>query len=151
MSASSRRAPRPRPLARCGLAALALAVTALLAGCGPPGDDGGSGGTASDGDGGATLSAELDGDPRVGPAQIVVTLRDANGDGIEDAEVEVTGDMTHAGMMPVVSAAPEEGDGVYRSEAFEFTMAGDWVLTVEAALPDGGGLRDTLSLTVPAP
>lgn len=149
MSSAPRRPPRP--LARCGPAALALAVTALLAACGPPGDDGGSGGTASTGDDGATLNAELDGDPRVGPAQIVVTLQDANGDGIEGAEVEVTGDMTHAGMVPVVSAVPEEGDGIYRSEAFEFTMAGDWVLTVEAELPDGGSLRDTLSLTVPAP
>jgi hypothetical protein len=45
--------------------------------------------------------------------------------------------MSHAGMVPVVDTAVAEDPGRYGISGFEFTMAGDWILTVEATLPDG--------------
>ena len=73
----------------------------------------------------------------VGPAQVDVTLRDAGGRAIDGADVQLRGDMTHAGMRPVLTTMESVGDGLYRASDFEFTMAGDWVLTVEATLPNG--------------
>jgi len=44
--------------------------------------------------------------------------------------------MSHAGMAAVFAEAPEVGPGLYRTN-MEFTMAGDWVLSVYVTLSDG--------------
>ena len=73
----------------------------------------------------------------VGPLRLDVTLRDANGAPIDGATgITLRGDMSHAGMEPVLATAVGQGDGVYRAD-FTWTMAGDWIVTVEATLPDG--------------
>ena len=52
--------------------------------------------------------------------------------------VTVTGDMTHAGMVPVVAdALPADAPGAYLTDDFAYDMAGDWVLTAEVTLDDG--------------
>lgn len=84
--------------------------------------------------------------PSVGPATITVQLRDAAGRPIEGAKVEVEGTMTHAGMLPVITRAKEVGDGRYVVEDFEFTMAGDWVLIVQAELPSGAMAERTFAV-----
>ena len=43
-------------------------------------------------------------DPTVGNAVLTVTLTDADGNPITDATVAVRGDMSHAGMVPVIPA-----------------------------------------------
>jgi hypothetical protein len=68
---------------------------------------------------------------------------------IDGAEVEVTGDMTHAGMSPEIERAEEVEPGVYRAEGFKFSMAGDWFITAEIELPDGNKVTRTLPVTVP--
>jgi hypothetical protein len=45
--------------------------------------------------------------------------------------------MSHAGMQPVEAPAVHDGNGRYVAKNFPFTMAGDWILTVEATLPTG--------------
>jgi hypothetical protein len=55
---------------------------------------------------------------------------------VSGARVTLEGNMTHAGMSPVFAEAKETGPGRYRA-TLEFTMAGDWVVLVHAALPDG--------------
>lgn len=75
--------------------------------------------------------------PVVGPARLLVTLTDKQGTGVSGASVRVEGNMNHAGMVPVADTAVEEGEGRYAVAAFRFTMAGDWILTVKASLPDG--------------
>ena len=75
--------------------------------------------------------------PEVGPAEVEVTLRDEDGDPINDADLEIEGNMSHAGMVPVVVDATGTHDGTYISEGFEFTMGGDWIITVTGTLPDG--------------
>jgi len=49
--------------------------------------------------------------------------------------------MSHAGMVPVVDTAQAEGPGSYGISDFRFTMAGDWILTLRATLPDGRWVR----------
>ena len=85
--------------------------------------------------------------PKIGPAVIEITLRDAEGDPIEDANLEIEGNMSHAGMEPVNAEISSSGDGNYVSKGFEFTMGGDWVITVSGTLSDGRELRRTFDLS----
>jgi hypothetical protein len=72
----------------------------------------------------------------VGPATLTLTLRDAAGAGVAGATVRVEGHMTHPGMTPILTTAADRAGGLYHADV-TFTMAGDWVLLVTAALPDG--------------
>lgn len=74
--------------------------------------------------------------PEVGPATLIVTMTDARGTPIEDARLQVKGDMSHAGMRPVLAEVKGGTNGRYET-SFEWTMAGDWIVTVTAILPDG--------------
>lgn len=98
---------------------------------------------------GLKIRTELSGDPALGTAQFNVYVLD-DGNGVSGAEVKVTGDMTHAGMVPVLADAKEVEQGLYASEGFEFTMAGDWIVTTEVKLPDGKKGMDELKLTIPS-
>ena len=73
----------------------------------------------------------------VGPITFDLTLWDADAQPIDGAgPVTLRGDMSHAGMEPVLATAAGAGDGLYTAD-FEWTMAGDWTVTIEATLPDG--------------
>jgi hypothetical protein len=72
----------------------------------------------------------------VGPATLTVSLRAPSGGPMTGATVRIEGQMTHAGMAPLLADAVERAPGVYEA-AFAFTMQGDWVLLVSATLPDG--------------
>lgn len=74
--------------------------------------------------------------PVVGRGQVTVEAADAAGRPVEGAAVNLRGDMSHAGMRPVLAEATAEPGGLYVAP-FEWTMGGDWILTVTAALPDG--------------
>lgn len=102
---------------------LTLFVALFLAGCGS------STGTASDLR--ITLTAAPEG--RSG-SYLTVNLTDKDGKAVTDAKVGLQGDMTHAGMAPVIADAVSDdadgaADGIYRVP-FAFNMAGDWVVTV---------------------
>lgn len=73
----------------------------------------------------------------VGMDALVFLLKNGRAEPIRGAVIEVRGDMTHAGMVPVNSKA-EGGteDGRY-VVPFQWTMGGDWIVTVRATLPDG--------------
>lgn len=86
--------------------------------------------------------------PAVGPTTIAVQLQDATGRPIEGAKVDVEGTMTHAGMQPVIARAREVGNGRYLVDNFEFGMAGDWVLIVQAELPSGALAERTFKVPV---
>ena len=117
---------------------LVLLVPLALAGCTQAGQ--GSAGSAQ-----MTLTT-TPAQPAVGPAQVTVTLKDASGNPIDNAQVAVEGDMTHAGMVPVQANAVGEGNGQYMIKDFSFTMGGDWVLTVSATLPDGTKAQQTFNI-----
>lgn len=71
-----------------------------------------------------------------GDAALVVTLHSPDGTSIVDANVAARGDMNHAGMIPVFGQTSDNTNGVYRIP-FEWTMGGDWVVTLTVTLPDG--------------
>ncbi len=70
-----------------------------------------------------------------------VHLADAAGAPITDAQVALEGNMSHAGMAPVFADAVRDdadgsSDGSYQLP-FQFTMLGDWIITVNITLADG--------------
>jgi hypothetical protein len=125
-------------------ASLSLILAFLLIACRPP--DGGTRGAATD----VGITVDLPDDPVVGPAPLTIHL-ERDGVPLRGAEVEVTGDMTHAGMVPVVARAEERADGSYRADDFVFDMAGDWIVTVEARLEDGSRVLAEAAATVRRP
>lgn len=135
-------------LLRAGVLVIALLAAVGLAGCrqsagGVPVDQSGREDTT-----GVQITLAADSDQIVmGPMVWRVTLRDDDGQPIEDAAVSVRGDMNHAGMVPVESAANHSGDGVYTAD-FEWTMAGDWIVTVTAELADGNVVSQTFDYSV---
>lgn len=67
-------------------------------------------------------------------SHLTVKLTDKENKPVTDAKVGLEGDMTHAGMAPVIAdpvADDADGtlDGVYQIP-FAFSMAGDWLVTV---------------------
>ena len=83
--------------------------------------------------------------PQVGPAAILVTLTGADSQPLAGASVELEGNMTHAGMVPVFAPAVEIEPGRYRGE-LEFTMTGDWFILVRATLADGRSLEEKVDV-----
>ena len=102
---------------------LALLLTAFLAACGA------SKSSASD------FNVKLVAAPEGRNGNyLMVNVTDKNGQPVTDAKVGLQGDMTHAGMMPVIADpvsddADGAADGVYHVP-FAFNMAGDWIITV---------------------
>ncbi len=78
--------------------------------------------------------------PVVGQAMITLELTNAEGNPITGANLELEGNMNHAGMVPVFSQATELGEGRYEA-SIQFTMGGDWFILVKANLPDGRKLE----------
>jgi hypothetical protein len=87
----------------------------------------------------AQVTIELEKRPtsyRVGSETISLKLTDADGQPITQAKVSLEGNMSHAGMAPVFGQATETGQGTYRG-SLEFSMAGDWIVTIRATLSGG--------------
>ena len=110
---------------------LGCLVLLLLAGCGR--------GSKDLPDVNVTLEIEPS-PPQLGLASITVVLQDAGGLPISGAQVELEGNMNHAGMVPVFAEASEVAPGRYRA-GMEFTMGGDWFILVRADLPDGRSME----------
>ena len=71
---------------------------------------------------------------------------------LTDATVTLEGNMNHAGMAPVLAAPVKDGDdgasdGVY-SIPFQFSMLGDWIVTVTVDLADGTQTTQDINVTV---
>ena len=82
---------------------------------------------------------------QIGPSTVTVTLMDANGELIENADLELEANMSHAGMVPVFAPALEVAPGQYQAP-LEFTMGGDWFILVRSKLPDGRSLERRIDL-----
>ncbi|MFK7802286.1 MAG: FixH family protein [Anaerolineae bacterium] len=72
----------------------------------------------------------------LGQTNLMVTVRDESDEPINDATVNIKGDMTHAGMQPVLGETSTANDGVYVIP-YEWTMAGDWFVTIDVTFADG--------------
>ncbi len=84
------------------------------------------------------LSAKLtfDPQPHIGTVECTVALTNADGTPAQCTEVELEGNMNHAGMVPVFAAAEARGEGTFVAE-LEFTMGGDWLIFVRGKSPEG--------------
>lgn len=74
--------------------------------------------------------------PTVGPTRILVEVSEA-GRAVGPGRLTVEGSMAHAGMVPVLDSGRAEGPGRWVVPAFDFSMAGDWVVEVTLELEDG--------------
>ena len=83
--------------------------------------------------------------PRVGTAEIVLTLTDPAGQPLEAESLEVEGNMNHAGMKPVFSTLRPTAPGRYEG-TLEFTMAGDWFVLVTGQLADGRRINEKVDV-----
>ncbi len=83
--------------------------------------------------------------PRAGTTTIDVKLTDKNGVPVGGARVDLEGNMSHAGMAPVNGEAKEIETGKYRG-TLQLTMAGDWIVLVHIALPDGQKLQRQIEI-----
>ncbi len=116
----------------------------LLSACRPPAD-GGSG--VSGMPPGLQASLSMGGPAAVGPVPVTLEL---SGDAAEASvkSVTITGDMTHAGMVPVIVTAVEVEPGTWVAEDFAFNMGGDWFLLADVELADGTTFDVTLPVSV---
>ena len=73
---------------------------------------------------------------QVGTTDLMVTIKDGDGQPVNDATVNIKGDMSHAGMQPVLGESSSATGGMY-TIPYEWTMAGDWFVTVDVTLADG--------------
>lgn len=88
-----------------------------------------------------TIAYEISPQPsRVGPATITLRLRDPSGEAVTGARITLEGNMSHAGMNPVFSEAKEIVRGRYQAQ-LEFSMAGDWIVSVHSTLSGGEKLE----------
>lgn len=103
----------------------------------------------------STVTIELHASPEpptTGDTTLLITLTDKDSKSIRAARLEVRGDMTHAGMQPVstIVDADADPDGVYYVP-FQWTMSGDWVISVNVTLANGETYKKTFDLTVKNP
>lgn len=97
---------------------------------------------------GVTMSLEVVPDPVVvGPSELRIHLQDTAGAAIDDAQLSLKGDMSHAGMTPVLASVNGGEDGLY-TVPFAWTMGGDWYVTVVATLADGRVITRRFDLSV---
>lgn len=86
-------------------------------------------------------------DARVGEAEFLINISDADGRAVSPERVDVRGDMDHAGMQPVLRDDVQGSNGRYRL-SFEWTMAGDWTVTVKLSFDDDSVLEETFDVSV---
>lgn len=84
---------------------------------------------------------------KTGPTTLMITVLDAEGKPINDAQIEARGDMSHAGMAPSLGRVEKGIEGRY-SMAFQWTMGGDWVVTVTVTLTDGRSTSQQFPFTI---
>jgi hypothetical protein len=102
-------------------------------------------------DDGLAINLTYEPDPAVmGEATLLVTVRDAAGQPVADATVNVKGDMNHAGMVPVLAEATSGPGGVYELP-FRWTMSGSWIVTVDVTLADGASASRRFDVSVSLP
>ena len=116
----------------------AILLVGLLSGCG------GRNSNQTD-ESGIQISAEV-GSMLVGQTELQVTVLEASGLPINDATVSIKGDMAHAGMQPVLGESSSAVDGVY-TIPYEWTMAGDWFVTIDVELADGTAVSKRFDFT----
>ena len=85
--------------------------------------------------------------PPAGDGRLTFRVTDESDQPIDTAALSIRGDMTHAGMLPIEASIAGGNGGLYRVPV-RWTMAGDWIITVEAKLSDGRRATRTFDMPV---
>lgn len=95
------------------------------------------------------LTVQTDPFPQVvGPATLIVTVTTGEqASPVTGLTVSARGNMTHAGMAPVVAEGVEGDPGVYRVP-WEWTMAGDWFVDFTLRSTEGAEVTQTVNVQV---
>jgi hypothetical protein len=86
--------------------------------------------------------------PHIGESRLVIQVADMMDNPIDNAHLSIKGDMTHAGMVPIVAEVDRGGENGVYTIPIEWTMAGDWVVTVDLELPDGTKAQERFDMAV---
>lgn len=84
----------------------------------------------------------------MGQSMLVIEVINSEGQEINDAVLQVKGDMSHAGMAPVLAEIDGGGENGRYQVPFQWTMGGDWILTVTATLADGSTAEEQFDMQV---
>lgn len=84
--------------------------------------------------------------PTTGDSTMTITVT-KDGAPLASAPVSVRGDMNHAGMKPVLADGTTGSDGTV-AVPFNWSMGGDWIVTVTITLPDGSEVSQDFNYTV---
>lgn len=105
-----------------------------------------------------TYTVTLSTDPEtlvVGEATLVFVVAAPDGSPVPTEQIQLLsaqGDMTHAGMVPVIedgrAASFATGRTGRYAMPFNFNMAGDWIITGTVTLRDGTVIIGTLNTSV---
>ncbi len=85
--------------------------------------------------------------PTIGDATLTITVTQQN-QPLAGAAVAVRGDMTHAGMRPIIpDAASTDAQGKL-VVPFKWSMSGDWIVSVTVTLADKSQIAQDFNVTV---
>jgi hypothetical protein len=96
---------------------------------------------------GVQVQIEVGDAPKTGNLPVSVYILKDN-QAISGATVQITGNMTHAGMEPVIAQAIESEAGLYLADTFVIEMSGDTVVTADITLSDGSKFTANKAFTV---
>ena len=97
-----------------------------------------------------TLDYSVDSEPKLGnQTTVTITVMDAAGKPVTDGVVEVVANMTHEGMLPVSASGQHAENGRYVA-TLDWTMTGDWQVTVTVKLADGQQIKRSFDEQVAA-
>jgi hypothetical protein len=110
-----------------------LFVLLVLVSCRPPNPSSSGSGSVPEN---VKVQVEVGENPMTGNLPVSVFILQDN-TGVSGATIEVTANMTHAGMEPVIVTAKETEAGLYVADPFVIEMPGDTVVTADITLSDG--------------
>lgn len=85
--------------------------------------------------------------PVRGESRLVLHVTNLQDQPINDAQISIKGNMTHAGMVPLFAETAVAENGYYELP-IRWTMGGDWIVQVDAQLADGSVAQQQFDLRV---
>lgn len=98
----------------------------------------------------STIQIHLSSDPfplATGPGTLMITLTNADGESVDDADVQVTANMMMPGMLPLTGRLEASHDGHY-PVSMMWTMPGEWVVDVTAAAPGSKSVSQQFNIYI---
>lgn len=83
----------------------------------------------------------------LGRASLLFSVEGSDGTTIDDAQVTMTAQMDHRGMLPATGQATVAANGTY-SILVNWSMPGHWMVNASAVLPDGTTLAETFTVYI---